>query len=156
MAHSSYRNLSEKRIKTARSKPGGSNAYSYNKNNIFAGPNDTYPLTKDGSKTLDPERVRAAARLAGHASNPNAVRKSIARIAINKGNKQMATLGKHILERMKKRKGSKWGGNKGDESSSKVDYKDDKHTDKGYKSKAFGEAGGDRSKSRRDYVRRGK
>ena len=59
----------------------------------------------------------------------------------------------HETESMKKHKKKKavFGGNKGDESRSKRDYKGFKDTDPHHKSKAFGEAHGDESRSRRDY-----
>lgn len=59
----------------------------------------------------------------------------------------------HETESMKKHKKKKavFGGNKGDESRSRRDFKDFKDTDPHYKSKAFGEAHGDESRSRRDF-----
>ena len=63
-------------LEKLRAKPGMSNAYSYSKNNIFAGPHGTYPLTRD-SKKIDPRRVLAAWRLRGHAADPEKIKRNI-------------------------------------------------------------------------------
>jgi hypothetical protein len=47
--------------------------------------------------------------------------------------------------------GSHYGKGKGDESDTHIDYAHYKGTDKGYKSKSFGGAHGDYSRSHRDY-----
>tara|TARA_R110002020_G_scaffold448573_3_gene661432 strand:+ start:3102 stop:3584 length:483 start_codon:yes stop_codon:yes gene_type:complete len=144
----------------ARKRPGGSNVGSYpsRKGSIFAGPaggapKGSFPLTRNGRLSLD--RAKSAIKLAHNAPRPTALKKFVANTLIKtKGNK-MASLGKKILGKLAtKDTEKKWGGNKGDESSSKRDYANFKDTDKGYKSKAFGEGHGDRSKSRRDYKRK--
>ena len=156
--HNSYKGMSLGSIAAARKRPGSSNAYRYNKDNIFAGRSGganpkSFPLTKGGSKTLDPQRVRSAIKLAHNAPNPTALKKFVAKTAINKGNKAMKTLGMNILDTIAKKKKSTYGGNKGDISrSAPKDYKNFKDTDPNYKSKAFGGAHGDERRSApRDY-----
>jgi hypothetical protein len=156
--HASFKNLSTGKISAARKKPGSSNAFSYSKNNIFAGKaggaNPTsYPLSKGGSSKLDASRVRSALSLAHNAPKPQAMRKYIATTLKEKGNTEMATLGKKILEKLGKKKKSTYGGNEGDISrSAKKDYAGFKDTDPDYKSKQFGGAHGDERRSaRKDY-----
>ena len=156
--HASFKNLSIDKISAARKKPGSSNAYSYHKNNIYAGKAGganpaSYPLSKNGSSKLDASRVRSALSLAHNAPKPKPMRKCIAKTAIEKGNTEMATLGKKILERLGKKKKSTYGGNKGDISrSAKKDYPGFKDTDPDYKSVKFGGGHGDERRSaRKDY-----
>lgn len=153
-------------VKRARKRPGGSNVGEYSRASsmIFAGPaggspKGSYPLTKNGR--LDESRVRSALSLAHNSPNPTALKRFIGKTLVEKGNSTMKTLGKRVLDKLTAGrpdkigdKENKFGGNKGDESSSKRDYANFKDTDKGYKSKAFGEGHGDRSKSRRDYMRK--
>lgn len=152
---------SETEQNRARKRPGGSNVGKYKslKGSVFAGPaggapRGSYPLTRNGRLSLD--RAKSAIKLAHHAPRPTELKKFVANTLIKtKGNNMANSLGKKILGKLaNKDTEKKWGGNKGDESSSKRDYANFKDTDKGYKSKASGEAHGDRSKSRRDYKRK--
>lgn len=144
----------------ARKRPGGSNVGSYRslKGSIFSGPaggapRGSFPITKDGK--LNAERAKSAVKLAHNAPNPEALKRFVGNKLKNSGDTKMASLGKKILGKLaNKDTEKKWGGNKGDESSSRRDYANFKDTDKGYKSKVSGEAHGDRSKSRRDYKRK--
>ena len=149
----------KKGLAKAQDKPGGSNVGQYKSNNIFAGPaggapRGSYPISRNGR--LSKQRAESAIKLAHNAPNPKALKRFVGNKLKNSGDKTMANLGKRILAKLANKKDDKstWGGNKGDESSSKRDYPNYKGTDKGYKSKAFGEGHGDRSKSRRDYKRK--
>jgi hypothetical protein len=162
--HSSYKKVTRTKIAKARKRPGSSNAYSYNKDNVFAGPAGgsepgTFPLTKDGSKKLDMGRVASAQKLAHNAPEPKKLKKYIARQLLSKGNTMQKSLGKKILERLgatPKKKDSTFGGNKGDISrSAPVDYADSKDTDPNYRSKAYGGGAGEQRRSApRDYSKR--
>jgi len=142
----------------ARTKAGGSNVGSYRslKGSIFSGPaggapKGSFPITKDGK--LNAERAKSAVKLAHRAPKSEALKRFVGNKLINSGDNKMASLGKKILGKLAtKDTEKKWGGNKGDESSSRRDYPGDKSS--GAKSKAFGGAAGDRSKSKRDYMRK--
>lgn len=74
--------MDKKSIMAARKKPGGSNVGEYHSGNIFVGPaggapKGSYPITKGGSKKIDPKRVRAALALAHNAPNPQGIRSRI-------------------------------------------------------------------------------
>ena len=93
--------MNKKSIKEARKKPGGSNVGEYHSGNIFVGPaggapKGSYPITKGGSKKIDPRRVRAALMLAHNAPNPEGIRTKIAQILKRK--KSMQGLANRILK----------------------------------------------------------
>lgn len=142
----------------ARKRPGGSNVGKYKslKGSVFAGPaggapRGSYPITKDGK--LNAERATSAVKLAHRAPKSEALKRFVGNKLKNSGDTKMASLGSKILGKLAtKDTEKKWGGNKGDESSSSRDFAGDKSS--GAKSKKFGGAAGDRSKSKRDYMRK--
>lgn len=136
-----------------RKKPGGSNVgqYSGQKTVGPAGgaPKGSYPVTKNGRPNMG--RMRAAVAYSRHAPRPKGIKRAVANYAIKQGG-SMASFGKKLLASLAKKRNA-YGGNKGDESSSKRDYPNYKGTDKGYKGQTYGSKHGERSKSRRDYMK---
>ena len=140
-------------LERLRKKPGGNNVgkYSGQKTVGSAGgaPKGSYPVTENGEPSL--KRMKAAVSLSSHAPNPAGIKRAVGNYAIKQKGKIMS-FGKKLLASLAKKRNA-YGGNKGDESSSKRDYPNFKDTDKGYKGKKFGSKAGERSKSRRDYMK---
>jgi len=67
-------------VKSARKKPGGSNAGKYKNEKIFAGPSGgappgTYPLTKNGKKSV--KRGKSALKLAHNAPDAAGIKSKV-------------------------------------------------------------------------------